>query len=229
MPRWLSLTIPLYWIASCRRPTGFLSAYQPATPTKPLTSLSYPPLVLQYQNPCKWIPPRFLVRNSRADWRLDLLPITTWGPTLRPPRPAVSTIQSEPVICPLSMLSVQLFTPVRSITASALVVLGNLTSWREFCHQHCLTELPRPLHKSPAVQIASTWIESPEPSITPSVPSDYMAFLVVFRKQAFAQLPPHRPWDCAIDLLPGNKLPKGRVSAVHPGAQGYGGIHPGGS
>ncbi len=89
MPRWLSL-IPLYWIASCRRPTGFPSAYQPATPPKPLTSLSYPPLVLQYQNPCKWIPPRFLVRNSRADWRLDsactvLLPITTWGPTLSDP------------------------------------------------------------------------------------------------------------------------------------------------
>ncbi len=25
------------------------------------------------------------------------------------------------------------------------------------------------------------------------------------------RLPPHRPWDCAIDLLPGAKLPKGRV------------------
>ncbi|KAK3565219.1 hypothetical protein QTP86_001028 [Hemibagrus guttatus] len=28
---------------------------------------------------------------------------------------------------------------------------------------------------------------------------------------AATKLPPHRPWDCAIDLLPGAKLPKGRV------------------
>ncbi len=84
-------------------------------------------------------------------------------------------------------------------------------SWSEFCHQHCLTELPHPLHKAPAIQIASMQIESPELSVTPSVPSDYVAFQDVFSKQAATQLPPHRPWDCAIDLLPGNKLPKGRV------------------
>ncbi|KAK3514295.1 hypothetical protein QTP70_012911 [Hemibagrus guttatus] len=28
---------------------------------------------------------------------------------------------------------------------------------------------------------------------------------------AATKLPPHRPWDCPIDLLPGTKLPKGRV------------------
>ncbi len=55
------------------------------------------------------------------------------------------------------------------------------------------------------------WVESPESSITPSVPSDYRAFQDVFSKQAATQLPPHRPWDCTIDLLPGYKLPKGRV------------------
>ncbi len=26
-----------------------------------------------------------------------------------------------------------------------------------------------------------------------------------------AQLPPHRPWDCAIDLLPGESVPKGKI------------------
>ncbi len=215
---------------------------------------------------------------------------------IRPPRPAVSTIQLDPVISTLSMLPVQLFTPAHSITASALVdsgssgnfilkdllsrlhlprrrhaqelrvetiqgkplgrgdvkyeasplklKIGNLHEeeitflvlegptvdiilgrpwliirwdscevirWSEFCHQHCLTELPRPLHKSPAVQNASTCTESPKPSVTPSVPSDYVAFQDVFSKQAANQLPPHRPWDCTIDLLPGNKLPKGRV------------------
>ncbi len=33
----------------------------------------------------------------------------------------------------------------------------------------------------------------------------------MFSKQAATQLPPHRPWECAIDLLPGDTLPKGRV------------------
>ncbi len=32
----------------------------------------------------------------------------------------------------------------------------------------------------------------------------------MFSKQAATKLPPHRPWDCAIDLLPGTILPKGR-------------------
>ncbi|KAL0151373.1 hypothetical protein M9458_053367 [Cirrhinus mrigala] len=38
-----------------------------------------------------------------------------------------------------------------------------------------------------------------------------MAFQDVFSKQAATHLPPHRPWDCAIELLPGAQLPKGRV------------------
>ncbi|KAL0161376.1 hypothetical protein M9458_045101, partial [Cirrhinus mrigala] len=38
-----------------------------------------------------------------------------------------------------------------------------------------------------------------------------MAYPDVFSKQAATQLPPHRPWDCAINLLPGAQLPKGKV------------------
>lgn len=53
-------------------------------------------------------------------------------------------------------------------------------------------------------------IESPEQSVTPSIPSDYMTFQDVSNKQAATHLPPHQPWDCAIDLLPGDKLLKGR-------------------
>ncbi|KAL0152743.1 hypothetical protein M9458_052466, partial [Cirrhinus mrigala] len=33
----------------------------------------------------------------------------------------------------------------------------------------------------------------------------------LFSKQAATRLPPHRPWDCAIELLPGAQLPKGRI------------------
>ncbi len=83
--------------------------------------------------------------------------------------------------------------------------------WSEFCYQHCLKGIPRPCVQSPATQVASTRVESPEPSTTHIIPSDYRAFQDVFSKQAATKLPPHRPWDCAIDLLPGHKLPKGRV------------------
>ncbi len=44
-----------------------------------------------------------------------------------------------------------------------------------------------------------------------AIPSDYTAFQDIFSKQAATKLPPHRPWDCVIDLLPGATLPKGRV------------------
>ncbi len=54
-------------------------------------------------------------------------------------------------------------------------------------------------------------MESPESLIQHVIPSDYAAFQDVFSKQAATQLPAHWPWDCAIDLLPGATLPKGRV------------------
>ncbi|XP_067233064.1 uncharacterized protein [Chanodichthys erythropterus] len=33
----------------------------------------------------------------------------------------------------------------------------------------------------------------------------------VFCPQRASKLPPHRPWDCAIDLLPGEPVPRGRI------------------
>uniref|UniRef100_A0A672PWY7 DUF4939 domain-containing protein n=1 Tax=Sinocyclocheilus grahami TaxID=75366 RepID=A0A672PWY7_SINGR len=234
---------------------------------------------------------------------------------VRAPHPAVSTLQFEPEISTLFMLSVQLLTPDHSITVPALadsgssgnfilqdllkrlhlpctcqarelkvktiqgkpigcgrvkfrapplrlkignlheeeitflvlegptvdVILGRpwlilhssetrwdsceVTRWSEFCHQHCISALPKPSQTPRTAQIASSRIESPEPLETPTVPSDYEAFQDVFSKQAAAHLPPHRPWDCAIDLLPGAKLPKGRVYSLSiPERKGF--IHP---
>ncbi len=54
-------------------------------------------------------------------------------------------------------------------------------------------------------------MESPEPHEVPTIPSDYTSFQDVFRKQAATKLPPHRPWDCAIDLLPGAIISKDLV------------------
>ncbi|KAG1954691.1 retrotransposable element [Pimephales promelas] len=41
----------------------------------------------------------------------------------------------------------------------------------------------------------------------PEIPTPYRAFQDVFNKQLATTLPPHRPWDCAINLLPGAMLP----------------------
>lgn len=43
-----------------------------------------------------------------------------------------------------------------------------------------------------------------------SIPTCYAPFSDVFCPKRASKLPPHRPWDCAIDQLPGEPVPKGR-------------------
>ena len=43
------------------------------------------------------------------------------------------------------------------------------------------------------------------------LPSEYREYLDVFDKVRAGALPPHRPYDCAIDLQPGAIPPRGRV------------------
>ncbi len=88
---------------------------------------------------------------------------------------------------------------------------SEILRWSKTCIQDCLSNVPVPLANNPKLQVHSTLVESPEPREVPTIPSDYMAFQDVFSKQAVTKLPPHWPWDCAIDLLPGAILPKGRV------------------
>ncbi len=87
----------------------------------------------------------------------------------------------------------------------------DVTPWSETCFQNCLSSIPKPLKRSSQVQVCSTLVESPDPQVKCSIPSDYQTFQNVFSKQSATRLPPHQPWDCAIDLLPGAKLPKSRV------------------
>lgn len=53
--------------------------------------------------------------------------------------------------------------------------------------------------------------EPPDLSVVPSVYQDLMA---VFSKDEACSLPPYRPYDCAIDLLPGAPLPSGRLYSL---------------
>ncbi len=42
-------------------------------------------------------------------------------------------------------------------------------------------------------------------------PSCYASFSDVFCLKKASQLPPHRPWDCAIDIIPGEPVPRGKI------------------
>ncbi len=73
---------------------------------------------------------------------------------------------------------------------------GAILGWSSSCHQICLKQasVPRP-HSAPDLS---------------SVPTEYHDFQEVFSKVKATSLPPHRPYDCAIDLQPGTSPPKGR-------------------
>ncbi|KAI2657525.1 Transposon Tf2-8 polyprotein [Labeo rohita] len=86
---------------------------------------------------------------------------------------------------------------------------SDVTRWSKHCFIHCLSGVPP--HHVTSVPLASTLVESPETLGTQEIPAEYRAFQDVFSKQAATKLPPHRPWDCAIDLLPGAQLPKGKI------------------
>ncbi|KAI2647118.1 Transposon Tf2-6 polyprotein [Labeo rohita] len=44
-----------------------------------------------------------------------------------------------------------------------------------------------------------------------TIPSEYASYADVFSKEQATHLPPHRRWDCSIDLLPGARLPQGKI------------------
>ena len=75
----------------------------------------------------------------------------------------------------------------------------SITGWSNHCHSHCLGS-------------AKTAFSSPSPSPAEevdisSIPSEYHDLKLVFSKDRALSLPPHRPYDCAIELLPGAPLP----------------------
>ncbi|KAK3555430.1 hypothetical protein QTP86_016120 [Hemibagrus guttatus] len=54
-------------------------------------------------------------------------------------------------------------------------------------------------------------LEATEPLDLLRVPSQYHHLKAVFSKKRATSLPPHRPYDCAIELLPGYCPPRGRI------------------
>jgi len=80
----------------------------------------------------------------------------------------------------------------------------SIREWGETCQRSCL--------KPPALSPASL-VPASAPDIT-GVPAVYHDLREVFNKAKATSLPPHRPYDCAINLLPGTSPPKGRLYSL---------------
>ena len=80
---------------------------------------------------------------------------------------------------------------------------GRVISWSTHCLSHCLRSAQSPW----APELSST---SAPPDLS-SVLKEYHDLGVVFSKSHALSLPPHRSYDCAIDLLPGSPLPSSRL------------------
>ncbi|XDV19320.1 hypothetical protein PO909_024809 [Leuciscus waleckii] len=71
--------------------------------------------------------------------------------------------------------------------------LKSVSSWSNQCHKSCL------LSACPSVSVPVLQEEAVDLS---NVPAEYLDLKEVFSKSRAASHPPHRPYDCAIDLLP---------------------------
>ena len=88
-------------------------------------------------------------------------------------------------------------------------VTGRVISWSTHCLSHCLGSAQSPR--------ASELGSATAPPNLSSVPEEYHNLGVVFSKSHALSLPPHRPYDCAIDLLPGSPLPSSHLfNLSHP-------------
>lgn len=77
-------------------------------------------------------------------------------------------------------------------------------SWSPFCRANCLVSDP----PSAIVEPAHDESANIDLSVVPLV---YHNLREVFNKDKAQALPPHRPYDCAITLLPGSTLPTSRL------------------
>ena len=79
---------------------------------------------------------------------------------------------------------------------------GRILGWSEACHANCLCS---------AHSLSSGTKPSLSPPVLTGVPPVYHDLAPVFSKESALSFPPHCPYDCAIDLLPGAPLPMGQL------------------
>ncbi len=82
----------------------------------------------------------------------------------------------------------------------------SILAWSQSCHVSCLGAA------FPAVSVSC--VSQADPPDLTGVPAEYYDLRAVFSKSRATSLPPHRPYNCAIDLLLGTSLPKGRLYSL---------------
>ncbi len=83
--------------------------------------------------------------------------------------------------------------------------MESVSAWSSHCHKSCLVSA------CPSVSVPVFQEEAGDLS---NVPTEYLDLKEVFSKSRAASLPPHRPYDCAIELLPGTSPPKGKLYSL---------------
>ncbi len=166
----------------------------------------------------------FLDRSTAKSWGIPAIslssPVTVWGLSGQP----VATITHTTPCVSLVVSgnhreSVVLFL-IESPNAS--LILGHpwldqhnpqvdwsrsqIMSWSQSCHACCLGVASSPVSVSPVLQV--------EAADLTGVPAEYLDLRLVFSRSRATSLPPHRPFDCAIDLLPGTSPPRGRLFSL---------------
>ncbi|KAL0192085.1 hypothetical protein M9458_010381, partial [Cirrhinus mrigala] len=81
----------------------------------------------------------------------------------------------------------------------------SVSSWGESCFSNCLV--------SACPSVSRSLLQEESVNLS-NVPTEYLDLKEVFSKSRAASLPPHRPYDCAIELLPGTSPPKGKLYSL---------------
>ncbi len=96
---------------------------------------------------------------------------------------------------------------------------SNILKWGPDCDKSLsasplgISVSPELLQVTPGLLMTTLQLPRTYPEFS-RVPLDYADLLEVFSKKNAASLPPHRPYDCAIDLLPGMCPPRGRLFSL---------------
>ena len=91
---------------------------------------------------------------------------------------------------------------------------GEIRGWGDSCTQSCLVPLSQDEFVTEDNLFSTNpTLEAEFPDLN-TVPPCYHHLGQVFSKTKALSLPPHRPSDCAIDLIPGSTIPKGRLYSV---------------
>lgn len=83
---------------------------------------------------------------------------------------------------------------------------NSILSWGLSCHVECLVSAVSP--------VSSVSVFQEEPGDLNGVPGEYLDLRAVFSRSRATSLPPHRPYDCSIDLIPGTTPPRGRLYSL---------------